>query len=310
MCFLPPATLTGGLSGTHCCPLQAVDCTLPEGHPYRQACGLREGSSTSLVSTWCGSWTKGATWDQRVALSLDTGSVKGICAASVCWLSRLMQTAALGPLCVLRPDLAPHSRLLRFQVSLEFCSFPPSHSHPAVPPGLQYYTLQAQLSGEAGALELGLEWWARCLLSAPAKLVQRPCAPVPYEHPVHATRTQRALAVPIFWLLLKASCSLLAEPSCFSFSFLPFVLHPRRAPAGVPLPLPAREPHLHLNHAGHAAAPTGSGCGAGAATRRPLCWAYSSRAGRGAGAGQRQQPRWWRLDDRGSATGGPNRAGG
>ncbi|KAL4447306.1 hypothetical protein ABPG77_007339, partial [Micractinium sp. CCAP 211/92] len=59
--------------------VQAVDCTLPEGHPYRQACGLREGSSTSLVS-------------------------------------------------------------------LEFCSFPPSHSHPAVPPGLQYYTLQAQLS--------------------------------------------------------------------------------------------------------------------------------------------------------------------
>lgn len=29
--------------------IQAVDCTLPEGHPYRQACGLREGSSTSLV---------------------------------------------------------------------------------------------------------------------------------------------------------------------------------------------------------------------------------------------------------------------
>ncbi|KAL4443584.1 hypothetical protein ABPG75_011321 [Micractinium tetrahymenae] len=59
--------------------VQAVDCTLPEGHPYRQACGLREGSSTSLVS-------------------------------------------------------------------LEFCSFPPSYRHPAVPEGLQYYTLQAQLS--------------------------------------------------------------------------------------------------------------------------------------------------------------------
>ena len=34
------------------------------------------------------------------------------------------------------------------QVSLEFCSFPPSYRHPKVPEGLQYYTLQAQLSGE------------------------------------------------------------------------------------------------------------------------------------------------------------------
>ncbi len=33
-------------------------------------------------------------------------------------------------------------------VSLEFCSFPPSSPHPKVPPGLQYYNLQAQLSGE------------------------------------------------------------------------------------------------------------------------------------------------------------------
>lgn len=33
------------------------------------------------------------------------------------------------------------------QVSLEFCSCPPSYRHPKVPEGLQYYTLQAQLSG-------------------------------------------------------------------------------------------------------------------------------------------------------------------
>ena len=32
------------------------------------------------------------------------------------------------------------------QVSLELSSFPPSHRHPAVPEGLQYYTLAAQLS--------------------------------------------------------------------------------------------------------------------------------------------------------------------
>lgn len=51
-------------------------------HPYHLACGLRSGSSTSLVS-------------------------------------------------------------------LNFSSFPPSHPHPAVPAGLQYYTLQAQLSGAA-----------------------------------------------------------------------------------------------------------------------------------------------------------------
>lgn len=38
------------------------------------------------------------------------------------------------------------------QVSLEFCSYPPSYRHPKVPEGLQYYTLQAQLSGETGAL--------------------------------------------------------------------------------------------------------------------------------------------------------------
>jgi hypothetical protein len=30
-------------------PLQALDCTLPEGHPYHQACGLRAGSDASLV---------------------------------------------------------------------------------------------------------------------------------------------------------------------------------------------------------------------------------------------------------------------
>ncbi|KAL4858517.1 Vacuolar protein sorting-associated protein 13C [Chlorella vulgaris] len=59
--------------------VRAVDCTLPVDHPYHLACGLRSGSSTSLVS-------------------------------------------------------------------LNFSSFPPSHPHPAVPAGLQYYTLQAQLS--------------------------------------------------------------------------------------------------------------------------------------------------------------------
>ena len=31
-------------------PDQALDCTLPEGHPYHQACGLRAGSDASLVS--------------------------------------------------------------------------------------------------------------------------------------------------------------------------------------------------------------------------------------------------------------------
>lgn len=36
---------------------------------------------------------------------------------------------------------------LELQVSLEFCSFPASHTHPDVPAGLPYYTLQAQLSG-------------------------------------------------------------------------------------------------------------------------------------------------------------------
>jgi hypothetical protein len=59
--------------------VRALDCTLPEGHPYHQACGLRAGSDASLVS-------------------------------------------------------------------LEFCSCPPSYRHPKVPEGLQYYTLQAQLS--------------------------------------------------------------------------------------------------------------------------------------------------------------------
>lgn len=44
--------------------------------------------------------------------------------------------------------------LAHAQVSLEFCSYPPSYRHPKVPEGLQYYTLQAQLSGETGALPL------------------------------------------------------------------------------------------------------------------------------------------------------------
>lgn len=71
-------------------PSQAVDCTLPPAHPYHQACGLRSGSSTSLVS-------------------------------------------------------------------VEFCSFPPAYQHPAVPEGLQYYTLQAQLSGTLGRW-VGKSW--------------------------------------------------------------------------------------------------------------------------------------------------------
>jgi hypothetical protein len=31
-------------------PPPQFDCTVPEGHPYRQACGLRPGSSSSLIS--------------------------------------------------------------------------------------------------------------------------------------------------------------------------------------------------------------------------------------------------------------------
>ena len=29
--------------------VRALDCTLPEGHPYHQACGLRAGSNKSMV---------------------------------------------------------------------------------------------------------------------------------------------------------------------------------------------------------------------------------------------------------------------
>lgn len=35
-------------------PLQALDCTLPESHPYHRACGLRAGSDASLVSPGLG----------------------------------------------------------------------------------------------------------------------------------------------------------------------------------------------------------------------------------------------------------------
>ena len=51
-------------------------------------------------------------------------------------------------------------------VRLEFRSWPPERRNPAVPPGLQYYTLQAQLSGtlrEGAGLRAGRE---PCVASA------------------------------------------------------------------------------------------------------------------------------------------------
>ena len=54
--------------------LQALDCTLPSDHPYHQACGLRSGSTASLVGWWMqweGGWGDGG----RETAMQDPGSM-------------------------------------------------------------------------------------------------------------------------------------------------------------------------------------------------------------------------------------------
>lgn len=121
-------------------PLQALDCTLPESHPYHRACGLRAGSDASLVS--------GLRLQFRCHLANAHGlqvAVPQLCARS----SSALEPGIPFPVAPFQSPLCTSSILfVPLQVSLEFCSFPPSYRHPKVPEGLQYYTLQAQLSGK------------------------------------------------------------------------------------------------------------------------------------------------------------------